>query len=315
MFKDVEELRDLIRQGKTNEEIINDQMVYLNSDEYRSSKRETIKEYNTNMIIFHEGFINKDMSVSFTGNRIIDANYYYDKTDIYGEIIDLIRDNMDKKGFSLNNMMRIIRNYYSITEDSPYKKLSDFYKKVLPNQPYFLRENLPYIIMNYKYSNFDGDITEFGETYLYNIAFRNTADEKYRAESERYINSIDWDKIDESGEIRLSLSDIKGTGLAACTEYAFLEQEILSFLGYDVYMLGGKLTKENGKEEAHNFNVMRKKDGTFEIVDTAQVVKCDLPTIKSPEELMELKDIEATNSNNQKVYYSVGSQKTIGVKH
>ena len=222
---------------------------------------------------------------------------------------------MDKKGFSINCMMRIIRNYFSINEDSPYKQLYDFYKEKLPNQPYFLRENLPYIIMNYKCSNFDGDITEFGKAYLYNIAFYNTKDEKYRQESERYRNSIDWDKLDEIGNIRLNLSDIKGAGLAACTEYAFLEQNILSFLGYEVYMVGGKIKKENGQEEDHNFNVIKRTNGNFEIIDTAQVIKCILPNINTSEELIGLKDIEATNGYGERIYYYIGSQKTINLKH
>lgn len=315
MFKNVEELRDLIKQGKTNEEIIKSQIEYLNSDDYCISKHETIKENDTDMIIFHEGFINKNMDVSFTGNRIVDIVYYHDNTEIYDAIINLIRDNMDKKGFSINCMMRIIRNYFSINEDSPYKQLYDFYKEKLPNQPYFLRENLPYIIMNYKYSNFDGDITEFGKAYLYNIAFYNTKDEKYRQESERYRNSIDWDKLDEIGNIRLNLSDIKGAGLAACTEYAFLEQNILSFLGYEVYMVGGKIKKENGQEEAHNFNVIKRTNGNFEIIDTAQVTKCILPNINTSEELIGLKDIEAINGYGERIYYYIGSQKTINLKH
>ena len=315
MFKNVEELRNLIRQGKTNEEIIKSQIEYLNSDKYGSSRHETIKEKDTDIIIFHEGFINKNMNVSFTGNRIVDIIYYHDDTEIYDIVINLIRDNMDKKGFSINHMMRIIRNYFSINEDSPYKQLYDFYKEKLPNQPFFMREHLPYIITNYKCSNFDGDIIEFGKAYLYNIAFHSTNDEKYKQESERYRNSIDWDKLDEIGDIRLNLSDIKGAGLAACTEYAFLEQNILSFLGYEVYMVGGKLKKENGKEEAHNFNVIKKTNGNFEIIDTAQVVKCVLPNIHTPEELIGLKDIEAISGYNQKVYYYIGSLRTINLKH
>ena len=248
MFKNVEELRSLIRQGKTNEEIIKSQIEYLNSANYCISKHETIKENDTDMIIFHEGFINNNMAVSFKGNRVTDIVYYFDDTEIYDIVINLIRDNMDKKGFSINHMMRIIRDYFSINEDSPYKPLYDFYREKIPNQPYFLRENLPYILRDYKCSNFDGDITEFGKAYLYNIAFHSTKDEKYKQESERYRNSIDWDKLDEIGDIRLNLSDIKGSGLAACTEYAFLEQNILSFLGYEVYMVGGKLKNENGQQ-------------------------------------------------------------------
>ena len=42
MFKNVEELRDLIKQGKTNEEIIKSQIEYLNSDNYCISKHKSV---------------------------------------------------------------------------------------------------------------------------------------------------------------------------------------------------------------------------------------------------------------------------------
>ena len=314
MFKNVEELRNLIRQGKTNEEIIKAQIEYLNSADYGVSRRKTIKENETDMIIFHEGYIDRNMNVSFTGNRIVDIIYYHDDTEIYSIVIDLIRKNMDKPGFGIRSMMRIIRDYFSISEDSPYKELYDFYKKMLPNQPYFLREHLPYILSNYKCSNFDGDFTEFGKAYLYNIAYHSTKKDEYKDASERYRNSLDFDKLDKMGDIRLNLSEIKGAGLAACTEYAFLEQNILSFLGFEVYMVGGKIKRENGQEEAHNFNVVRRSDGIFEIIDTAQVVRLELPTVHDPEQLIGLKDIEATNGYGHKISYYIGSQKSIDLK-
>lgn len=314
MFKNAEELRELIKQGKTNEEIIQGQLAYLNSEEYKSTKRKTIKENDTDMIIFHEGYINPDMKIAFVGNRVTDIIYYHDDNEIYDIVINLIRNNMDKKGFSINYMMRIIRNYFYSNANSPYKDLYDFYKDVLPNNPHFLRENLPYILTNYKCSNWDGDITEFGKAYLYSIIYNRTGNEKYKEISEKYSKSLDWDKLDEIGDIELNLSEIKGAGLAACTEYAFLEQNILSFMGFDTYMVGGKISYQNGREEAHNFNVVRKSDGKFEIIDTAQIVKQLLPEISSPDELINLKNIEAINGNGNKISYYIGSQKKIGIK-
>lgn len=314
MFKNAEELRELIRQGKTNQEIINAQLAYLKSDEYRSTKRETLKENETDMIIFHEGYINPEMRVAFVGNMVTDILYYHDDNEIYNIVIDLIRNNMDKKGFSINYMMRIIRDYFYSNEKSPYKDLYDFYKEVIPNNPHFLRENLPYILTNYKCSNWQGNITEFGKAYLYNIIYKTTGNEDYKEMSEIYNKSLDWDKLDEIGDIELNLSEIKGAGLAACTEYAFLEQNILSFMGFDTYMVGGKIINENGRDEAHNFNVVKKSDGTFEIIDTAQITKQPLPNISSPEELIDLENIEAKNGNGKTIYYYIGSQKKIGIK-
>ena len=39
MFKNTKELRNLIKQGKSNEEIIKEQLEYLNSDEYNNKER------------------------------------------------------------------------------------------------------------------------------------------------------------------------------------------------------------------------------------------------------------------------------------
>ena len=309
MFKNVEELRDLIRIGKSNEEIIKGQLEYLNSKNYLSKRLETIREEGTDMIIFHDGFIPPNMKVAFRGNMVTDITYRHDDSEIYDIVISLIRNNMDKKGFSINHMMRIIRNYFAISDDSQYKELVDFYKEKLPNNPYYLRETLPHILNYYEHSNFDGDITEFGKAYLYNMAYQQLGNEKYKDISKKYLKSIDWDEIDKVGDIELSISDIKGSGLAACTEYSILEQNILSFLGYEVYMLGGMLKKNNGQKEAHNFNVLRRNEFQYEIIDTAQVVKQKIEELKYPQDLISLDGVKAINGNGQEVFYYSGSQR------
>ncbi len=73
MFKNVEELRDLIKQGKPNMEIIKSQIEYLNSDTYCISKHETIKKNDTDVIIFHQGFINQNTSIIITCKMSIDV--------------------------------------------------------------------------------------------------------------------------------------------------------------------------------------------------------------------------------------------------
>ena len=211
------------------------------------------------------------MRIAFVGKKVTDIAYYHNDNEIYDIVINLVRNNIDKKGFNFNCMMRIIRDYFSIKANSPYKD-------------------------------------------LYNVAYRTTRSEKYKEISEKYFKSIAWNKLDEIGDVELNLSEIKGAGLAACTEYAFLEQNILSFLGFDTYMVGGKILNQNGRKEAHNFNVVRKGDGKFEIIDTAQIARQVLPEISSPEELINLENIEAINGNGNKITYYIGSLKKIGIK-
>ena len=64
IFKNV-----VIKLGKTKEKIIKSQIEHLNSDNYCISKHKKIQENDTVVIIFHEGFINMD--VSFTVDALI----------------------------------------------------------------------------------------------------------------------------------------------------------------------------------------------------------------------------------------------------
>lgn len=87
----------MIRIGKSNEEIIKGQLEYLNSKNYLSKRLETIREEGTDMIIFHDGFIPPTMKVAFRGNMVADITYRHDDSEIYDIVINLIRNNMEKK--------------------------------------------------------------------------------------------------------------------------------------------------------------------------------------------------------------------------
>lgn len=313
MFKNTKELRNLIKQGKSNEEIIKEQLEYLNSDEYKNNRKKTIKKGDSDAIIFHDGYISPDMNVANEYDRLVAVSYYYNdaSNEIYNSVINFIRDNMNKEGFSIFFMMELIKNYFSIKENSKYKKLYDIYKQAIPKKPYLLRSELPYIIQEYKNSTFDGDIVDFGIAYLYDRIYSTTKAEKYKNAALKYRASVNFDELDDT--IRLNLTDIKDAGIAACTEFAFLEQNILSFLGVNVYMLGGKLI-DGQKEEGHNFNVVE-IGGTFMIIDTATNVFRQFTNITSLEELINLKNFRVVNQDGKIVNYSIGLSNSMGSKH
>ena len=100
MFNNLEELRTEILSGKTNEEIIKQRIAYLNSKEYRNSRLNTIRRPNTSQTLFYDGFINPEEAIAFNGGRVADCLYKMDDISIYESIINLIRKNMDKKGFN-----------------------------------------------------------------------------------------------------------------------------------------------------------------------------------------------------------------------
>lgn len=277
MFNNLEDLRNEILSGKTNEDIIRERIAYLTSKEYRDSRLATIRRPNTSQTLFYDGFINSEEAIAFNGGRVSDCLYRSDiDTSIYEELINLVRENMDKKGFSFKLLIQKVRKYFQLDENSKYFELSQYLKTLAPKDPYFAREELPYIIKDYNNSNYSGSLMDFGMGYMqhwYKNRGYKTNNPNIEELDEKYYKSIDWDKS-EDGDIILPISAIKGSGIAACTEYSILTQNCLAFLGYDTYLLGGELAVGE-KQEQHNFNVVRMpSDGRYAIVDSAQYVAC-----------------------------------------
>lgn len=304
----VEKLRELIRAGKTNEEIKNIRLDYLKSENYKMMRNETVKEYGTDQVLFHDGFIDSDLSVAYRGNMATEIVYRFDEhNDVYDCLIDYIRQNMDKKGMNFKGLMQLVRNYFALDINSEYGKVVNLLRNASPNNKYFAREELPYIIQYYSNSNFNGSLYEFSQLYLDYLRFSYTNKEDYKARSDEFRNSIDWPALDEDPDIKLNLSNLKGVGIAACTEYSMLMQNCLAFLGYDCYMLGGKL-KRGKKEEAHNFNVYVTSKGEYKIIDVAQY--CWSPAllgITSIEELSNIQNYQTDNLLGDSIIYSSGS--------
>lgn len=63
----------------------------------------------------------------------------------------------------------------------------------------------------------------------------------------------------------LEIGDLKGKNVAMCTEKAAMAQNLLSLFGIEVYYCMG-CVNNNGKEEAHCFNIARAKD-TYRLLD------------------------------------------------
>lgn len=295
MFSNLEELKTEILEGKTNEEIIKERLEYLNSEKYKARQLSTINRPNTSQVSLYNGYINPDERIAFNGGRVVDCLYSMDEEEIYGELIDLIRNNMDKNGFNSKLLVQKIRNYFKTDESSKYYDLCEYLKRSCPKDPYFARETLPYIINEYVNSNYKGSIKDFGRGYMYHLYSNFGVNAKDRASIERsYYESVDWKKLDDEVDVILPISSIKGAGVAACTEYSMLTQNCLAFLGYDTYLLGGQLSV-NGKQEEHNFNVIKRpSSGKYAIVDTAQIVACK--NIENVENLREIKNVVVSRS-------------------
>ena len=300
MFNNIDELRDLIRNGKTNEEIISERIKYLNSEGYKKNRKGKIKKFNSDIIDFYDGFIPSDEPIAFS-SMLFDTIYSMDLTDIYDELVNLIRNNMDKKGISIGEIIKIVRDYYKYDEkNTQYKDVIEFLKENnFDNQQIqkYLRESLPLILQYKKHSSFDGSLQEFIIAKSHYFSHRD--DEL----AKKFHDSVDWDYLDNHSDVEVNLSDLKGNGVAMCTEMAMTIQNIFSFLGYDSYMIGGVLrNKSKDRSEGHNFNVIKTKKGYF-IVDAAQCSKKFLGDRFNLEDLGNI-NIDGVNSLNQEINYS-----------
>ena len=85
-----------------------------------------------------------------------------------------------------------------------------------------------------------------------------------------YFNQMAFDTTTTDEELfekiaNLEIGDLKGKNVAMCTEKAAMAQNLLSLFGFEVYYCMG-CVNNNGKEEAHCFNIARAKD-TYRLLD------------------------------------------------
>lgn len=317
-------LLEQIKQGKTNEDIINERIEYLYSDKYKSKKIDTIYEKESiigtnitigedNVVILKEGFIEKAEVIDYQSGKITWSNgYLMDDISIYNDVIDYLRENFEqiskRNGLNKKDIKGIIvkiRNYFKLSTESKYYDtciyLENWYRdneeKFVFEQEdskLFVRYELPEIIGAYNVSDFEGTIKEFAELYIDSV-FNYRYGIKDGYDQYRDIN-IDENKLFTS----LNISEVKGTGAVACTEYAMMLQNCLSFLGYDTYMVGGK---ENG--HGHNYNVIRDKNGKFRVFDVGMLVYGEeLNDIDNPMELLNFGERTVINARNDEIVYS-----------
>ena len=302
MFKNLEELKQEIRAGKTNEQIIQERLQYLKSDEYKKARQATVKRQGTKEVLFHDGYIQEDEEIAFASGDM-DVLYSMDEIKIFNKLIDLVRQNMDKPGLKMGDLINIVNGYFSSDmETSKYYEIAQYLKEFgkYQKQPLFAREVLPKIIVFYNNSSFQGSMLEFTKGFLNFHNNLGKSNPEYQEYGKRYSESMDFEKIDSLGDASLPISAIKGLKIAACTEKAMLIQNCLAFLGYDSYMLAGTLSSPD-KKERHQFNVVRVPNSDkFIIVDAEQCVPAHvIEGVHSLEEVRSMKNIKTTTRTVQ----------------
>lgn len=106
----------------------------------------------------------------------------------------------------------------------------------------------------------------------------------------------------------LELGDLKGKNVAMCTEKAAMAQNLLSLFGFEVYYCMGYVNN-NGKEEAHCFNIARAKD-KYRLLDYSIPVTVfsngsavDYAPFQGDIELNEIEDILLNGFNKEFASY------------
>lgn len=315
MFNNLEELKAEILKGKTNEEIIQERLAYLNSPEYKSKRMPAIIHGEEGRI-FHDGFIDENEIIGWGAYIGEGGLYRMDIVTFYQELIEYVRNNMNLNGVSIKNIINGVRNYYNKSdENSKYYELAIFLKNMKPNNTYFARSVLPNIISAYNHSNQSISLMEFAMGYLhkkgYEIDLPNIAELETR-----YVESCQCDKYEEWDGIRdviIPLSDLKGTGIAACTEYSVLTQNAFAFLGYDAYMIGGHLTIKN-KTEGHNFNVIKSSNGKYVIVDSSQFAYGSVEKASCVEDIRNIQNVEVKRHTKDAIVLKYTADEDIRTK-
>ena len=296
MFYNIDELKQEILHGKSNEEIISERLKYLNSKEYKESRMPNVQK--GKMIYFLDGYIDENEEISFPEDFGTPV-YKMDEVDIFYQILDLFRANMIVRPSDISN---IVKGYLSSDEKSIYSNVAKSIKEIgeSGNDPDYAREILPCLIYEYTHANYDGSLKDFYEAFLVYNKFVTGVNINQEL-IEKYCKSVEGLEYDNP---IVQFSSIKGTGIAQCTEYAMLTQNCLAFLGYDVYFMGGKLKRE--KTEDHSFNIMKTTDGKYAIVDIANEVNC----CKVDTDALDVRDISNLSINNGKTIlsYSIDSR-------
>lgn len=239
-----------------------------------------------------------------------------------------IRENKEKikekNGISIKFVGEIIRSYFRIPHQKSDKEAIEIFKQewikylksALNSSKYTdddinkkaqlqVRNQLPGYIAGWrecvKANFFNGSFKEYMMVCLYNHEERSRLSKKILAWRESRQDEKEQDGL--LGKT-VDINEISGYNIAKCTEHAMVTQNVLSFLGYESFMISGNL-EYNKKTEAHNFNVV-KKNKKYYIIDTANRIynkQIENMDNKEPEELTNFGEYSIICANGETIKY------------
>lgn len=278
MFNNLQELVQEIESGKDTQTIVKERLEFLKSDDYQSK---VYKGNNSASCEFIQGYISDDTTYGFGG--IDTTKYWMDEEKIYEVIIDnLIRKYLDNIKSSnvlpMENLINGVRHYFQ--HGDPNNESLEVLKQMQ-------REGLSHTAIR----------ENFGQRYNQYLLNRKT-DNEYQTLSTKIKECENYGNF-----ISVPISAIKGLNIGECTEMALLSQNVLSFLGYNSFMVEGKSINSLGEQECHNFNAVEKY-GKYIVFDSALMFCAIAPEIKTPEDLLIFDNMVLKNGQKEVTYFS-----------
>ena len=275
MFLNFEELIKEIENGKSTDDIVEERLVYLNSEEYKSKMNRSDRDD------FIQGFIGEDEKKTGTYG---DGTYYWmDEKQVFKDVIE----NVIRKNLST------IKQHNSLPVQNLMQGVIYYFFRAQPN-----KESL----LVYQQMEGEGkskaDIRhEFGERLTKHLL------DKQDAESKDELNAQIEEREEYGHMVPIPISYIKGLKIGECTEMALLSQNILSFFGYNAFMVEGKTYNSENQTEPHNFNFIE-KDGKYYAFDSAMSFFGVAPEIKTQEDLLMFDQMTLNNNQKSITYFS-----------
>lgn len=275
MFLNLQELIKEIEDGKSTDDIVEERLTYLNSKDYKS------KMNRSDRADFIQGYISDDEKMSGT---LGDGTYYWmDEKQIFKDVINsIIRKNLptikQHNALPTQNLMQGVRNYFLGAQ--PNKESLLVYQQMINEgkSKANIRE-------------------EFGERLTKHLL------DKRDAESKEELYAQIEERENYGNIVPIPISSIKGLKIGECTEMALLSQNLLSFFGYNTFMVEGKTYNSENETEFHNFNFIE-KNGKYYAFDSAMSFFGVAPEIKNPEELLIFDEMTLSNSQKSITYFS-----------
>ena len=274
MFLNFEELIKEIENGKSTDDIVEERLVYLNSEEYKSKMNRSDRDD------FIQGFIGEDEKKSFTYDATC---YWMDEKQIYKDVIEnIIRTNLST-----------IKQYNSLPIPNLMKGVRHYFFRAQPNK----ESLLVYQQMKSEGKSKDEIRNEFGKRLTKHLL------DKQDAESKDELNAQIEEREEYGHMVPIPISYIKGLKIGECTEMALLSQNLLSFFGFNTFMIEGKTYNSENQTEFHNFNFIE-KDGKYYAFDSAMSFYGVAPEIKTQEDLLIFDQMTLKNNQKSITYFS-----------